>query len=204
MTQLYRFKPQSRLTGDAQRVGETIEALRTERERGTVSPRAIVEAARPAKSALHGYFEWNDKRAGEAFREHQAAHLLRSLVTTHRAADGEERITRAYVSIARAGDANEEEPAEGGGTYVSIADAVQIVDYRAQLIRNALRDLDAYRLKYQLLADLTGWGKAIARARAELQDQVEALSAKRADDMEAAVAQESAQRPAVPMAAAPE
>jgi hypothetical protein len=32
-------------------------------------------------------------------------------------------------------------------------------------MEQALKDLDAYRIKYQLLSDLTGWGSAILLAR---------------------------------------
>jgi hypothetical protein len=55
---------------------------------------------------------------------------------------------------------------------------VRIVRYREQMMRDALRDLDAYRIKYQLLSDLSGWGAAIEAARAELARVIEASKEK--------------------------
>jgi hypothetical protein len=42
------------------------------------------------------------------------------------------------------------------------------------MMRDALRDLDAYRMRYQLLGDVVGWGSALEHARAELARVLEA------------------------------
>ena len=51
---------------------------------------------------------------------------------------------------------------------------MRIVRYREQMMRDALRDLDAYRMRYQLLGDVVGWGSALEHARAELARVLEA------------------------------
>jgi beta-galactosidase/beta-glucuronidase len=43
------------------------------------TPVDIVEAARPKNAPLHPAFEWNDKKAGEAYRLVQAGQMLRSV-----------------------------------------------------------------------------------------------------------------------------
>lgn len=167
MKPCYQFKPWSRLKGDAQKVGEALEKLRN--DAGALSPQRIVEAARPSGSPLHDYFDWNDTSAAEKYREQQAAHLLRSIVVTRAPGVELKAPTRAFVSVrqvARDHDVDEEVPP---ATYTSISEAVRVVDYREQLVNDALRDLDAYRIKYQLLSDLTGWSVAIAAARRELE-----------------------------------
>lgn len=165
-TTSYRFKPWSRLTGDAQKVGEELEAMR--QETGTLSPAQIVEAARPKKSLLHGYFEWDNTVAAQKHREAQAAHLLRSIVAVKVSSLPHlEQPTRAFVSVSRARDDAAED--DDAGSYTSLAEAIRVVDYREQLIRGALRDLDAYRVRYQLLSELAGWNTALQTARAELQ-----------------------------------
>lgn len=172
----YQFKPWSRLQGDAQAVGESLESLRV--AHGTLSPSLIVDAATPRNSILHRYFEWDNEKASYKYREIQAAHLLRSITVSRAPGVDIKAPTRAFVSIPITSE--ESEDTERPGTYTSISEAVRVVDYREQLITNALRDLDAYRLKYQLLSDITGWGTAIVKARTALQRVVDALDAKAA------------------------
>lgn len=180
MSTVYRFKPWARLSGDAQQVGETIERLRE--EHGTVAPRALVDHARSADSILHRYFTWDDSEAAEAHREHQARHLLRSIVVVQAEGVEVKAPVRAFVALRPAADDAIEEGADEdrAGSYTSISTAVRIVRYREQMMRDALRDLDAYRLKYQLLSDISGWGAALEHARAELARVLDAARDKEA------------------------
>ncbi len=162
MSTVYKFKPLSKLKGDAQKVGETIEAIR--QKEGAVSPAKVVEAAKDKESVLHRYFEWNDKKAGASYREQQAAHLLRALVVVSADDMDLTHPVRAFVSVRHAA----EESDDGKGTYTSISEAVRVVSYREQLIQDALRDLDAYRVKYALLNDIGRWGTALVMAREAL------------------------------------
>jgi hypothetical protein len=169
MKTIYRFKPWARLSGDAQRVGEAIEDIR--KAAGTIGPRDIVDAACPPDSVLHPYFDWDDSMAADAYREHQARHLLRSIVVVQAEGVNVKAPVRAFVALRSAADDAVEDGADEStvGSYTSITAAVRVVRYREQMMRDALRDLDAYRLKYQLLSDLSGWGSALERARSELQ-----------------------------------
>jgi hypothetical protein len=168
MTTVYRFKPWARLSGDPQRVGEAIEEIR--RVAGTIGPREIVDAARPSDSVLHSYFDWDDSSAADAYREQQARHLLRSITVVQAEGIDVKAPVRAFVALRMAAqDADEDGEVEGSGSYTSISAAVRVVRYREQMMRDALRDLDAYRMKYQLLSDISGWGSALAKAREELQ-----------------------------------
>jgi hypothetical protein len=175
----YAFKPWSRLTGDAQRVGEAIEDIR--QQRGTISPAAVVEAARDQQSVLHPYFEWNDGTAANKYREQQAAHLLRSIVTVRTTGVELSSPARAFVSVRAAAEESED---ESPGTYTSLAEAMRVVTYRHQLMRDALRDLDAYRIKYQLLADIAGWAEALEIARRNLETNLAAAQAAAKETLE--------------------
>ena len=44
---------------------------------GRLTPRAVIDAARPKGSPLHRYFEWNDGRAAAAYRLDQARFIIR-------------------------------------------------------------------------------------------------------------------------------
>jgi hypothetical protein len=173
MKTVYQFKPQSRLKGDPQKVGEAIEDIID--RRGTADPEDIVEAARPKKNVLHSYFQWEDSKAAQEYRLQQARHLLRSIVTVK--SEGLEITSpmRGFVSVRAAADDAQEDNQDGEpvGSYTTLANAVRIVRYREQMLTGALRDLDAYRMRYQLLADLTGWADALHKARAFLERAIE-------------------------------
>ena len=49
------------------------------RNGGTLPPERVVEAARPEGSALHAYFDWDDRVAGDKWRLQQARELIRSV-----------------------------------------------------------------------------------------------------------------------------
>ena len=44
-----------------------------------ITPNLIVEVAKNPNSILHGYFEWDDRKAGHSFRLQQARHLITSV-----------------------------------------------------------------------------------------------------------------------------
>lgn len=45
-------------------------------QHGTVTQKLVVDWARPPSSPLHKYFEWDDKIAGEKYRENQALQMI--------------------------------------------------------------------------------------------------------------------------------
>jgi hypothetical protein len=56
------------------------EALaQVETRAGTITPDAVVHAAEVPTNPLHGYFEWDDSKAGHAYRVDQARNLIRSV-----------------------------------------------------------------------------------------------------------------------------
>jgi hypothetical protein len=71
------------------------EIVRISEEHGdTLTPGAVVEAARPKDSPLHGEFEWDNKKGGEKYREMQARRLIQVYVI--RAGP---RTERGFVSV---------------------------------------------------------------------------------------------------------
>ena len=71
-------------------------------QHGLLTPQLVVDVARPADHPLHDRFDWNDTTAGEAWRRHQAAGLIRSVRLTYREATETEpeRTVRAFHSVA--------------------------------------------------------------------------------------------------------
>lgn len=53
-------------------------------EHGRLTPKIVVEAARPENHPLHGSFEWDDSVAAQKWREDQAGWLIRHVKITYK------------------------------------------------------------------------------------------------------------------------
>jgi len=153
---IYQFANGSRLRGDAQIVGEALDALRAKRK--ALTPALVVNAAKPKGHPLHLYFEWNDTAAARQFRESQAAHLIRSVTVKIESAP-ECLPVRAFVSV---GDCS--------SRYEPIYEVLCDSERRDMLLAEALRELEALRQKYSTLIE-------VSRA---IDDSIIALRGKRA------------------------
>lgn len=98
MSQKFRFRDSYRTPKgvSAEVAAEELAAIH-ERE-GALTPPVVVEAARPKDATLHPVFEWDNKKAAEAYRINQARNLIRAveIVTT---TDGKESAAPVYVHI---------------------------------------------------------------------------------------------------------
>lgn len=151
----YHWKAGSRKPKqDAQRVGETIASLRTENG-GNITSAIVVSSARPPRSALHKYFEWNNTAAADKYREYQAGDLIRSVCITIKGEDGEPITTRAFVTI------NEQDEESALETYIEIGEAMRHEGHRSIVLANALRELASFRVKYAGLKEVSKVIKAI-------------------------------------------
>lgn len=127
---------------DAQMVGEELEAIRE--RHGGITAEVVVDEARPEDAPLHPAFEWDDKIAAEEYRKEQARNLIRAVVI--RRPEAEERVPiRAFVTVRE----------EAGNTvYTSTVAALSDEELRRQVLERALRELNAWRRRYDDLAEL--------------------------------------------------
>lgn len=66
-------------TNELKRIArETLQTM-AKRNGGKITPAAVVEAARAKNSPLHRYFEWDNTKAAQLYREDQARALIRSV-----------------------------------------------------------------------------------------------------------------------------
>ena len=126
---------------NAQTVGEEIEKI--EKSKGEVKARDIVDAAKDKKNPMHNLFEWNDKKAADANRLDTARRVLCCLVTI---AD-EKEPTRAYVNTVIKKGSSE-------GRFINIVDAMNKIETREIVLKNALAELASFRNKYSKLSEL--------------------------------------------------
>ena len=139
----YAWKPGFRVGGlDAQVVGERLDAIR-ERD-GGITAEAVVDDARPVDSPLHPAFEWDDSVAAEKYRLDQARYLIRAVVIQRPDVE-EPRPVRAFVVV---------KESDGNEVYTSTIKALSDEELRRQVLERALRELDAWRRRYEDLAEL--------------------------------------------------
>lgn len=69
-------------------------------QRGELTPQIVVDEARDEQHPLHDRFEWDNDKAGEAYRRVQASELIRSVKITYTAGPTQEpRQVRAFSSL---------------------------------------------------------------------------------------------------------
>ena len=136
---VYQWKQGARIKADPQTAGDVCARLENA---GKLTPMALVEDSRPIDAPLHNAFEWDDSIAAEKYRETQAGHIIRCLVTV---SDNAEPVTRSFVSIRV--DSNE-------CTYMDTRKALVNPVTRDSILSRALEELKAFERKYRDLSEL--------------------------------------------------
>ncbi len=68
-------------------------------EHGDLTPTVVVAEARRKSHPLHHRFEWDDKTAGDKYREVQAYDLIRSVKITYRDSKGKPQTVRYWHPV---------------------------------------------------------------------------------------------------------
>ena len=154
------------VNADAQRVGERLEVLQhLNGER--LTPRLVVEDARPIDSPLHPCFEWDDVRAAELHREHQARQVLRSIRVVTQEDDHTPREARMFVNVIET--RGDDEPQHG---YVTMARVMSDGELFQQVLHQAARDLAAFEDRYAQFQALVDVGRAAREQVLALTEQI--------------------------------
>lgn len=129
----------------AQSVGERLEEL--DREFGEVTPKIMVEDARPEGALMHPMYEWDDSIAAEKYRYGQARKITSELVIVQATAKDPEiqEPIRAFVSV---------KPRNESASYRPIVTALSEEDTKNQIIANAKLELEACERKYRGIIDI--------------------------------------------------
>ncbi len=110
-------------------------------EDGFVRPRRVVEwAADNPTSELHSHFEWDDARAADEYRLHQA----RRLIAIHLRADDGGRATISLI---------QDRHSDGG--YRFLGPVLNNAELRRMALQQALRDFRRWEARYKHLQELT-------------------------------------------------
>lgn len=111
---------------------------------GILPPEKVVQAAKPPLSVLHPYFEWNEGTAADNFRLWQARQLLR-IVVRYEPRVGRE--VRVFVSLST-------DRVKTGGGYRELITVLKKPNLRAQLLTDAIAELQRMRQRYADLREL--------------------------------------------------
>lgn len=143
----YQWRAGSHITIDPNAAANVFNEIA--KVRGTVAPAAVVDASRPAESALHEHFEWDDEIAADAHRETQARHLMRSLVTVYVRNDTEDPLppVRALVKLKPIVDSTQA-PHTQPNEYTPMKTVVSTDELRFHRLRQAAEALKQWADTY--------------------------------------------------------
>jgi predicted nucleic acid-binding protein len=115
----------------------------------SVTPKDVLEAARPRNHALHSYFDWNDRTAGEKYRIWQARSLLGRVTVKIVDKQGHETKTRGFVNVTL-----RERGAAPRRVYAEVKRVYETKSLRHQELERSLRDLESWCARYKIYAEL--------------------------------------------------
>lgn len=155
----YRYKSGRGFPVDAQTVGVTLDRLQRGYG-GRLTPRLIVDEARPKGSVLHPIFEWDDARAAEAHRQQQARQLITSVRIVRYADDDDQspQLVRCYVNLADPFGVDGEAPAHA---YRPLVQVIADEGMRLQLLVQARRDMKTFMTRYMEFQELIEAAQAV-------------------------------------------
>lgn len=128
---------------DANKVEGELNSLRDALGRNC-TPSDIVERARDENSEMHNCFEWDDSVAGEKYRETQARHIIRLLVSTK---ENNGKVEKTNIRVFVSSGKND-------SAYVPTRLVVRNQDEYEALLSRAYAELRAFKKKYATLSEL--------------------------------------------------
>jgi hypothetical protein len=145
----YGFRKGSRVSGvSPQTVGEELDSIKS--THGKLDAPLVVELARDESHPLHSCFEWDNGKAGEEYRKHQARCLINATVIITKD-EGALKEFPAYISIRK----------EGKSTYRTTAQVLSNEEDRQQTLARALQEAQSWQTRYAHLTELGSIFKAI-------------------------------------------
>ena len=154
--QTFVWKQGCRFRGKAQDVGERIEKVKRDHS-GTLKPVHVVADARNKASPLHALFEWDNRKAADAYRLDQAQRIISSIEVKITTSDGDKRC-RAYVSLVHG----------NGRNYHGIEEAMNTASLRELLLIQALAEVESWRDRYESYVELARVFSAIQSTKKRL------------------------------------
>ena len=116
---------------EAQIYGERLSHIAS-KNKGKITPTAVVNDGKNIFSPFHNYFEWNDRKASDQYRLHQARVLINHIVEVV-VIKGIPSKQRSFFNVRNGG---------GKTVYVTLKTAVTNKSYRLQLLNQLINILE--------------------------------------------------------------
>lgn len=140
-------------------IQQELEQIR-ESNGGTIPPEAVVEFARNPETALHERFDWDDSEAAHMWRLEQARRIIRVQVTFEPRTE-----TKVPIYVNLHSDRHD------GTGYRAVADVMNDEEKRQLLLRDLMRDLEAWQRRAQRFRELVPIFDAAERVRRKIAKQ---------------------------------
>jgi hypothetical protein len=122
---------------------------------GRIMVTDVVAVARDPESPLHQCFEWDDKIAGERYREEQARSLIANVRV--RITGEDSPLVRYFIHV----------PLPNAGHYEPVEIAMNDAATRALILNRALSELRSVEMRYRDFSELQEVWRAVAMIAAE-------------------------------------
>ena len=136
MGQIYEWRTGTRIKADASLAAKVFEQLSDENR---LNAESVVEVSKPKEAVLHDDFEWDDNVAAFEYRKHQARNILNSLVVIEEETPEEQPIRYCFKIE------------KGTNNYTPLNVIMRSAESTGALIRKAIAELQAYRMKYDTI-----------------------------------------------------
>lgn len=156
----YKYK-----TGAVHKVSASIAGPICQRlhDNNILTPKNLVEEARPEDSPLHPEFDWDDTVAAEKWREEQARQVIKTIILYESDIRTEREIMLEEVKhednvetddILKSEDRAFVSTGERNHRYVPILAALTNEEWKENLLKSAKKDMQAFVAKYHRLTEL--------------------------------------------------
>lgn len=120
------------------------ELLQIQKSSAVITPKSVVHRAADPKSPLHKFFEWNNTKAAEKYREYQARQLILSVYIVD-SEDENAFPVRAFVNLKPEADGEGFIPDQG---YISTRSIAGKQDYENQVLNYAKDQLTQWKGRF--------------------------------------------------------
>jgi hypothetical protein len=144
----YAWRPGSQHKVAADVVAMEIDRLTSENGGKRIDANGFLAASSSPTSPVYPEFNWDDSAAAHEFRLQQARNILNSLQVTIERPNGGAITVPLMVTVEKPGSAGRKQD------YTNLAWAMSDEDLRTEVLRNALRELAAFKRKYATLSEL--------------------------------------------------
>ena len=133
----------------AQIYGQHLDSLQSGSD--VLTPATVISDAKDKDSPIHSYFEWDNKKAGNKHRLHQARALMNSILVTIVYPDNSKSKIRKFHNIVIKYSEKEKKSERG---YVSVDVVVQSKELTSQVVEFARSELAAWSKRYSQYKEL--------------------------------------------------